>query len=900
MNDADTILQLLEEDQLDEAKNEINKFREEPLLLDSVLRQCVSKLCSRFSAISGGINDSNATLDVLYTLRTVRGEKAVLQCLEVDVSLMPKILELLDMDTEIPWKSQYVLLLWIAAIILIPFDLESVVPDMFIRITELARSNLSKSGIQRDASAVLMSRILTRQISQQDELLSTFIKDYNASTMFEKIGKLKTLANALDRINFVPESMRYLIEEYNTQFKSSKSSELETKLYLKILCRAAVRDWSYTDMALDAFESLLYSNSSVLRYSAAKYIARVEATASDADMEQSCLRYLEILSENIENMENDPNYWNGMLTLLAELLRVIRKPIENFSRALCRVLIKGLHFTQERVSYSIGQNVRDAACYVCWSFFRSYIDLTDVYEELCDSLLALSLLDREINVRRAAAAALQEGLGRYNVYDYKKKFKIIENVNFHSVSLATNCYSKIAPLFTDIRDFLNYVLIHGIQSSDPEMQRLCAQNLPNFKDISYHTAVDFLLKNVKASNFENRGILLALASLYVHSDRNDYRISEIKEIMISASDFTSELELEAALRLCVVDVSFAPSLLERSNADSPEIIAAAVDLMAFIQQNPIVLDQVIKICSMKVNENKLCISCLTALSFDTSIFRESVMSSDPEVRSIAVKRLTQNDTDLLFSSLNDYTIDIRGDVGSLVRIAAIKRVEELKLLNPEILKSLWRLSSESNHQIRGIASSALLSLQQLKSDINTGNCYEYFVSLISVCPQEIRPIMLEGLVDSIGGNGSETTTSSSFAAFTNALQNGADWMLPELFKLDRSTIKRLGSVLRTIRLLILSGLVKQAQVIFAISYNTTLKHNIPESLFADAIDILQMYSPEPKAVKALMRILKTNRNGRLRKRAADALFESGLEDEILESEDWTRNDCYQKGNLIKL
>ena len=73
MNDADTILQLLEEDQLDEAKNEINRFREEPLLLDSVLRQCVSKLCSRFSAISGGINDSNATLDVLYTFRTVRG-----------------------------------------------------------------------------------------------------------------------------------------------------------------------------------------------------------------------------------------------------------------------------------------------------------------------------------------------------------------------------------------------------------------------------------------------------------------------------------------------------------------------------------------------------------------------------------------------------------------------------------------------------------------------------------------------------------------------------------------------------------------------------------------------------------------------------------------------------------
>ena len=36
------------------------------------------------------------------------------------------------------------------------------------------------------------------------------------------------------------------------------------------------------------------------------------------------------------------------------------------------VIIKALNFDEKRGNFSVGAHVRDAACYVCWSFARAY------------------------------------------------------------------------------------------------------------------------------------------------------------------------------------------------------------------------------------------------------------------------------------------------------------------------------------------------------------------------------------------------------------------------------------------------------------------------------------------------------------------------------------------------
>jgi hypothetical protein len=73
-----------------------------------------------------------------------------------------------------------------------------------------------------------------------------------------------------------------------------------------------------------------------------------------------------------------------------------------------------LLFDIKRGSYSIGSNVRDSACYVCWSLARSYAPniMKPYLTRLAQYLVAVALLDREVHVRRAASAAMQENVGR--------------------------------------------------------------------------------------------------------------------------------------------------------------------------------------------------------------------------------------------------------------------------------------------------------------------------------------------------------------------------------------------------------------------------------------------------------------------------------------------------------
>ena len=64
--------------------------------------------------------------------------------------------------------------------------------------------------------------------------------------------------------------------------------------------------------------------------------------------------------------------------------------------------------------YSVGAHVRDAAAYVCWAYARAYSPqlLLPVLRALAPALLTACCYDREVNCRRAAAAAFQEAVGR--------------------------------------------------------------------------------------------------------------------------------------------------------------------------------------------------------------------------------------------------------------------------------------------------------------------------------------------------------------------------------------------------------------------------------------------------------------------------------------------------------
>lgn len=63
-----------------------------------------------------------------------------------------------------------------------------------------------------------------------------------------------------------------------------------------------------------------------------------------------------------------------------------------------------LLYEQEEGGYSIGQAVRDAACYMTWSVARGY---EQGGRQLGISLIIAACFDREVGCRRAASAAYQ-------------------------------------------------------------------------------------------------------------------------------------------------------------------------------------------------------------------------------------------------------------------------------------------------------------------------------------------------------------------------------------------------------------------------------------------------------------------------------------------------------------
>lgn len=152
----------------------------------------------------------------------------------------------------------------------------------------------------------------------------------------------------------------------------------------------------------------LSDKDTVVRWSAAKGIGRVTARLARSLADEIVISILELLDARQTDAA-----WHGACLSVAELARRglllphrLAEVVPLIERALMYEVHKGSH--------SIGAHVRDAACYVCWAFARAY--KSDVLRPhslpLARALITLALFDRDINCRRAAAAAFQEHVGR--------------------------------------------------------------------------------------------------------------------------------------------------------------------------------------------------------------------------------------------------------------------------------------------------------------------------------------------------------------------------------------------------------------------------------------------------------------------------------------------------------
>ncbi|KAH9316183.1 hypothetical protein KI387_024810, partial [Taxus chinensis] len=114
-----------------------------------------------------------------------------------------------------------------------------------------------------------------------------------------------------------------------------------------------------------------------------------------------------------------------------------------------------LHYDVRRGPHSVGSHVRDAAAYVCWAFGRAYSHsvMKGILEDFTPHLLTIACYDREVNCRRAAAAAFQENVGRQGSFPHG--IDIVNAADYFSLATRSNSYQHVAVYVAQFKEYLS-------------------------------------------------------------------------------------------------------------------------------------------------------------------------------------------------------------------------------------------------------------------------------------------------------------------------------------------------------------------------------------------------------------------------------------------------------------
>ncbi|KAK9461504.1 armadillo-type protein, partial [Lipomyces oligophaga] len=507
----------VDQSEIDAITSQIEPFQNSPQLLDPLIERTTSKLCKAY------LEDSEAWhTRILYVVVKIRGPKVVCRFFPNDVDLVEKILTMTEQSTlktapnfdkEKTWEERYVLFLWLSVLMLSPFKLNSVGNNIAHRAFDLAVYSLSASGREREAATTVMARLITRD-DVLDDLFPLFLSAFEQiDTSFQALGVASTVAQLLV---LCPANLLqpYMASLSNLLTRLKKNLDISNTALRKILVKVSYR-LALASLTLSSSEvpvevencvnELLYKNlsdrDSLVRYSASKAFSKVAAAVKIIDPTEIFLCELidSLLLTSFPDISNssatDSRYadrWHGGLLALAELLRRRAFPLPRYSSQLLSKIQEGLKFEILRSTHAIGANVRDASCYIAWSLFRHYPELTsdrslDTYHlstEVLQKLLLVTSFDREINNRRAAAAAVQECIGRHPtvVDSLEKGMAILQALDYFALGNRSHAYFSVGKKVQELEIFdegkiVEFLIDNKVCSWDIDVRRLAAESI---------------------------------------------------------------------------------------------------------------------------------------------------------------------------------------------------------------------------------------------------------------------------------------------------------------------------------------------------------------------------------------------------------------------------------------
>eukprot|EP01060_Flectonema_neradi_P027568 TRINITY_DN3716_c0_g8_i1.p1 TRINITY_DN3716_c0_g8~~TRINITY_DN3716_c0_g8_i1.p1 ORF type:complete len:1250 (+),score=279.39 TRINITY_DN3716_c0_g8_i1:677-4426(+) len=800
-----------------------------------------------------------------YVLGKVVGPKNLISHLPHDVRQFEYAFYYLIWSTathaQRTWEIRYLLLLWMTNTVLVPFDIKSIDSGLHDNLSledlllEVAQFCLTRPGKVREVGAIFVGRLLTRPDMARSQHLPKFLKwcegclqpTDDETEVFRQAGALSAIASLMKfgrREELAPHLgiiSDMLTQEHLTELNNMLLSKMLVKSVQRLglaYLKPRVVSWRYQrgmrslldnlkggqqqqqqqqaqeeqeeeedDTAPEEVEPVLgvvleslKNQDSIVRWSAAKGVGRLTARLAKEDADDVVVAVIETF-----DLYEDSNAWHGGCLALAELARrglLLPSLIEQ----VIPITLKALKYEVVKGSYSVGRHVRDAGCYVCWAFARAYApsDIATYAEKMSASLLSTALYDKEISVRRAAAAAFQECIGRLG--NFPHGIDIVTRADYFTLSNRKRAYLEVSPVIAAYdkayhNHFAEHLANNRLQHSDRDVRQLAAEVLGKLStsddcdgDIVTTHINSLLKRSLTVGSVDSRhGSILGVAEIVLQS--LDKMSPETKTLIVNLMPTLEQSRLyrgrggeHVRIAICRLIENMAsagmelPVALEVNTVKGKKKVKALGRYQECLDEMLIQTNESVQLAASRAfgafskryfqsfdenfhgkitskllnlltttnlpNERRGAALALGLMPYFKETHHQVVekllqnipVEEDPECRdaesrrnactAVAAIALREESPSMeliekIFTTLEtasvDYTIDQRGDVGSLVRVAAMNGATTLALgmhssgILTEghfirLLQFLLRQSTEKLDRVRSVAGSLLSSI----------------------------------------------------------------------------------------------------------------------------------------------------------------------------------------------
>ncbi|EJS41533.1 cin1p [Saccharomyces arboricola H-6] len=389
----------------------INRFQDDPALLDTILPQCVPLLTNSFYCVSQ--SQQRLFAELFYNLDKISHSK-VLKSLDTSIFKLNDILNYLQ-DRSSPSSFNDVLcvylnLSWLSVILLSPYSFEDRFDKTLQVLSRFDAYPICTAPISK-IKAILYFKNFTRDFDQIPQ------PDHSNVSFLNQFLKLFIRSPQSATIYFSDENLRHL----QHVALSTHAIKLLPKLF-QISYKHASHD--ILNVIIEFFQDHLNSSSTDTRFQLSHSFAKIIKFLHQADPSSS-VELIEYVVDNTFSLLQDPlssidsNELHTSLLIIAEVALAKILPAELITSVLTQIIPKSCHFQQSHLQIIKGHHIRDSTNFIVWSIIRSNKsnDLSpQILKSLLSHLLINAFFDSELIIRYSSFAALQELLGRSNKY----------------------------------------------------------------------------------------------------------------------------------------------------------------------------------------------------------------------------------------------------------------------------------------------------------------------------------------------------------------------------------------------------------------------------------------------------------------------------------------------------